>query len=453
MGFNRFNINIILLCMLVAVISIALVEVWQNADYKVAKLTVSILWSGNILLLIRYVNKTNRSLKQFIENIKYSDYLNTDTPGKSFKELNLSLNEILRYLRLADLEKESTHQYFRQLLDQMPSGVIAVNSNGEIEIINRAGLEILDLNELSFLSELNKIQENLEQKLINLKEFKKEVITVKTKKGLKSILFQAKVININQRKIRIISFENIRTELDIEEEKAWRKIFRVLTHEIMNSIGPIRSLTASVLKIFNNTDKPKLVSQLQDEDIEFAVTGLKSIDNRNKGLSSFVDDFKKVMRIPEPKTERVNINTFVDEILPILKECCSTKNIQLEYSSLSKSYYILIDKEQITQVLLNLVKNSTEAFKTNWGKIMLNAKIQGDSLSLSVIDNGPGIPSEIQSEIFIPFFTTKKDGSGIGLSVSRQMIRNHGGEFAIVSEENVGTECNLIFPLVSKVNS
>lgn len=449
MGFNRFNINIILLCMLVAVISIALVEVWSNADYKVAKFTVSFIWSGTILLLIRYVNKTNRSLKQFLENIKYSDYLNTDTPGKSFKELNLSLNEILRYLRLADLEKESTHQYFRQLLDQMPSGVIAVNSNGEIEIINRAGLEILDLSVLSFLSDLNKIQENLEQKLINLKELKKGVISVQTKQGLKSILFQSKAIIINQREIRIISFENIRTELDIEEEKAWRKIFRVLTHEIMNSIGPIRSLTASVLKIFNNTDKPKLVSQLQDEDIEFAVTGLKSIDNRNQGLSCFVDDFKKVMRIPEPKTERVNINTFVDEILPILKECCSTKNIQLEYSRLSKSYYILIDKEQITQVLINLVKNSTEAFKTNQGKIILNTKIQGDSLSFSVIDNGPGIPPEIQSEIFIPFFTTKKNGSGIGLSVSRQMIRNHGGEFAIVSEENIGTECNLIIPIVS----
>jgi len=449
MGFNRFNIIIILLCIFIAVISIALVEVWGNADYKVAKFTVSFLWLATILFLIKYVNKTNRSLKQFLENIKYNDYINTDTPGKSFKELNLSLNEVLRYVRLADLEKESTHQYLRQILDQMPSGVITLNKDGKVELINRAGLELLELSELPSISQLNKIQENLEKKVLNLKESKKEVVSVQTKQGLKSILFHVKTIKINQRTIKIISFENIRTELDIEEEKAWRKIFRVLTHEIMNSIGPIRSLTASVLKIFSNTDKPKLIFQLQNEDIEFAVTGLKSIDNRNQGLSSFVADFKKVMRIPEPKAERVNINTFVDEVLPILKECCSTKNIQLEYSRLSKSYYILIDKEQITQVLLNLVKNSTEAFKTSEGKIILSATVQGDSLSLAVVDNGPGIPPEIQSEIFIPFFTTKKDGSGIGLSVSRQMIRNHGGEFAIVSEENVGTKCNLILPIVS----
>ncbi len=448
MGFNRFNIGIVILCMLIAIIGIALVEVWSNVDYKVAKITVSLVWVILIIVLIKYVNRTNRRLKQFLENIKYSDYLNTDISNSSFKELNFSLNEILRYVRLADLEKESTHQYLRQILDQMPTGIITTTESGKVEIINRAGQDILETNSLELLSQLNKVKEGLEYKLLNLKEGTKEVISINTSKGIKSLLFQIKNVKINQRNIKIISFENIRTELDIEEEKAWRKIFRVLTHEIMNSIGPIRSLTSSVLKIFALDDRIKKVSQLKEEDIEFAVTGLKSIDNRNQGLSSFVADFKKVMRIPEPNVEKANINEFIDETLPILKEYCTSKNIRLEYKRLTKSEFILIDKEQITQVLINLVKNSSEAINTEKGEIKLKAETQNNSLNLSITDNGQGISLDHQSEIFIPFFTTKKEGSGIGLSVSRQIIRNHHGELNISSQENKGTTCKITFPVI-----
>ncbi len=237
MSFNRFNIGVVILCILIAIIGLALVEVWSNVDYKVAKITVSLVWVILIIVLIKYVNRTNRRLKQFLENIKYSDYLNTDISNSSFKELNFSLNEILRYVRLADLEKESTHQYLRQILDQMPTGIITITESGKVEIINRAGQDILETNSLELLSQLNKVKEGLEDKLLNLKEGTKEVISINTSKGIKSLLFQIKNIKINQRNIKIISFENIRTELDIEEEKAWRKIFRVLTHEIMNSIN------------------------------------------------------------------------------------------------------------------------------------------------------------------------------------------------------------------------
>ncbi len=154
------------------------------------------------------------------------------------------------------------------------------------------------------------------------------------------------------------------------------------------------------------------------------------------------------MRIPEPNVEKANINEFIDETLPILKEYCTSKNIRLEYKRLTKSEFILIDKEQITQVLINLVKNSSEAINTEKGEIKLKAETQNNSLNLSITDNGQGISLDHQSEIFIPFFTTKKEGSGIGLSVSRQIIRNHHGELNISSQENKGTTCKITFPVI-----
>ncbi len=333
MGFNRFNITVILLCILIAITGIALIEVWTNIDFKIAKLTVSILWIGFILVLIRYVNKTNRSLKQFLESIKYADFVNSDfETGKSFKELNFSFNEIIRYVRLAELEKESTHHYLKHLLDEMPTGIITYDMHNKVEIINRAGLRILELDILSDLSQLNSIYPELKSEILNLSIAEKKVIGLQTASGLKSILFRHKEILINQRKIQVISFENIRAELDLEEERAWKKIFRVLTHEIMNSIAPIRSLTASVLKLFLINDKTKSLNQLTEEDINIAVTGLKSIDNRNKGLSNFVVDFKKLMRIPEPQTEQIEINHFIDSVFPILQGLSAEKKITFTQS-------------------------------------------------------------------------------------------------------------------------
>jgi len=450
MGFNRFNITVILLCIIIAIVGIALIEVWTDSDFKIAKLTVTLLWIGLISILIRYVNKTNRSLKQFLESIKYSDYVNSDLESsKSFKELNFSLNEIIRYVRLAELEKESTNHYLRHLLDEMPTGIITYNKQNEVEIINRAGLKILDLKSLSNLSQLNTIEPKLESEIKNLSLTKKKVISFHTKNGLKSILFQHKEIVIIQRKIQVVSFENIRAELDLEEEKAWQKIFRVLTHEIMNSIGPIRSLTTSVLKIFSVNNDTKTIKQLNEKDIEFAVTGLKSIDNRNKGLTNFVSDFKKLMRVPEPKKEQIEINHFMNEIFPLLQELGVKKNIKITYNPLHKSNVTAIDKEQIAQVIINLVKNSVEAIESKNGKIEINAIKEEGHLIIEISDNGKGIALDVLPEIFIPFFTTKKEGSGIGLSISRQIIRNHDGELKISSKENIGTKCDLVLPILN----
>ncbi|MCK5029698.1 MAG: GHKL domain-containing protein [Bacteroidales bacterium] len=449
MVFNKFNINVIVICILIAITGIALVEVWINADYRIAKLTVSGLWISLIILLINYVNKTNRSLKQFLDSLKYNDYINADAvSNKSFKELNFSFNEIIRYVRLAELEKESTHHYLRQLLDQMPTGIIASDKQDKVEIINRAGLKILEFNSLSSLSQLDNLQKGLSLEIKDLTTSKKKVISIQTKSELKSILFRKKEILINSRQIQVISFENIRSELDLEEEKAWQKIFRVLTHEIMNSIAPIRSLTASVLKIFFTDDKTKSIDQLNEEDINFAVTGLRSIDNRNKGLTNFVSDFKKLMRIPEPKKEKVKVNQFIDDIFPLLQELCVTKDIQLSFSRLENVFFFLIDKEQITQVMINLVKNAVEAIKAENSYIKIKASTDSEQIYLTISDNGEGISKEILSEIFIPFFTTKKEGSGIGLSISRQIIRNHNGELRINSKQNKGAKCELVFPLV-----
>jgi nitrogen fixation/metabolism regulation signal transduction histidine kinase len=244
----------------------------------------------------------------------------------------------------------------------------------------------------------------------------------------------------------LISLQNITSEIDRSEVDAWQKLIRVLTHEIMNSVSPIKLLSGSLIEMFeeNNTIKP--INELDNKTIEDSVLGLKTIRKRSDGLSNFVETYKNLTQIPKVKISEIKINQLFEHLNTLLKDDLNAKNIGFIINCNPSNLVLNADEKLVEQVLINLIKNASEALKNIEHPIInLNAETSNDLVHIIVSDNGPGISSDIAENIFIPFFTTKEKGSGIGLSLSRQIMHLHNGSISVKSEPNIETVFTLQF--------
>ncbi|MGA9292265.1 MAG: HAMP domain-containing sensor histidine kinase [Ignavibacteriaceae bacterium] len=242
--------------------------------------------------------------------------------------------------------------------------------------------------------------------------------------------------------IILVSLNNIQSELEEKEMEAWQNLIRVLTHEIMNSITPIVSLSSTVNNMLENSDK-----MLTEEDIEEFKAAVGTIEKRSKGLIHFVDDYRNLNRVPIPQFQIFKISLLFERIKNLLHEQLAEKNISFVSAVEPDNLEIMIDPDLIEQVLINLILNSINAFDgiPNPGIKLLGIIDNRGMINIQVIDNGKGIPEDLQEKIFIPFFTTKKEGSGIGLSLSKQIMKAHKGGISVKSQVNNGTTITLKF--------
>jgi len=244
----------------------------------------------------------------------------------------------------------------------------------------------------------------------------------------------------------IFTFHDIRGEMEEQEINSWKKLIRVITHEIMNSITPITTLTLAIRKKLEGIKHTKQRSQVSAEDINIALSSTEIIEERSKGLIHFIEKYKKITKLPPLKLSTLDIEDLFKRINVLFHQQFEETGIEL-LTNIHQAKTLKGDQQMIEQVLINLVKNSMEAFEDqSKPQIVLKSYYDKDRKTvISVSDNGPGIPSAIFEEIFIPFFTTKEEGSGIGLNVCRQIMRLHKGEIYVTSEVKTGTIVNLVF--------
>ncbi|MFT5571010.1 MAG: two-component system nitrogen regulation sensor histidine kinase NtrY, partial [Cyclobacteriaceae bacterium] len=282
----------------------------------------------------------------------------------------------------------------------------------------------------------------------------RDLIKIKRKGDDVQLAVYAIELSMQGKAFKLISLQNIQSELEEKEMEAWQNLIRVLTHEIMNSVTPISSLAATVeTELSELLDQEGEVSQIENETLEDFHLAMKTIHNRSDSLIKFVGDFRNMTRIRHPMLTSSSVTELVDHIAILLKQMIESKGIELDVQIDPKELVIYLDKEQIEQVVLNLVKNAIEALSENDEegkedkKLTIKAWRDEEGSYISIADNGTGIEEEALKKIFIPFFTTKKNGSGIGLSLSKQIMRNHKGSIAVDSIMNAGTEFILRFPL------
>jgi len=448
MEFSRFRISIIIQVLLMAVSTLAFFWTIRQEYMLITSSSLAILWVLQIVYLIWYLQKVNRDLTKFITALKYDDvsisFNKEKKVDQSFKKLHKELNQIIHEISEVRADKESEHHYFNNTIKHIGIGIIAYDETGKIEICNEAALKLLNLHYLNNILEVDKTKPGLSEKIKSIKPGNNKLIKLNINNEIIQLSIKAANFKIKSREIKLLSLQNIKTEIEHSEVDAWQKLIRVLTHEIMNSVSPINLLSGSLIEMFEENNTIKTIEDIDNTTIENSVLGLKTIRKRSEGLTSFVKTYKSLTQIPKPHFTDLNICQLFEHIETLLKEDLNSKHIDF-IQNCNTNILINADEKLIEQVLINLIKNASDALiNTVNPQIKLITERQNEKLYIKVIDNGPGISSEVIENIFIPFFTTKEKGSGIGLSLSRQIMYLHGGNISVKSEPNTETTFTLI---------
>jgi two-component system, NtrC family, nitrogen regulation sensor histidine kinase NtrY len=448
MVYRNFRYNIIFRISLIIVLILVIFYALFRTSWVITTSLLIMLFIFQVYELISYVDKVNFDFSRFLKAIRYRDFSQTfvsDGRGRSFNELRDSFNLIIEEFRKISREKEIHFHYLRTVIEHINTGLISFDSSGEVELINRAAKEMLRVEYLRNVRSLEKFSSVLYSRILHLKPGEDELVEVAAGNDVLQISLKVSELKIGEKEYRIVSLHNIKNELEGKEIEAWQKLIRVLTHEIMNSVTPITSLTSTSLKLLQDEEgKPNNV--ISGEEAEDIYNALNTIEKRSRGLLHFVDVYRSLTLITEPKKQEVKVAELFERIEKLFRNDLLNRKIRLGINLGREDLSVLADPELTEQVLINLLINAVEAVdQISDPLIELNAFEEGDKVLIQVSDNGSGIPPEIKDKIFVPFFTTKKKGSGIGLSLSRQIMRLHGGSISARPGKKAGTVFTLKF--------
>lgn len=448
MAFNDFRFRVALRVVMLGITMALFVFMINRPNMIFAAGLTSLIILGQLIELYRYSTQTNRKLTRFLESVKYSDFISgfahDNKLGRSFRELNTAFNEVLEAFRKTRSEKEEHWQYLNTIVQQVRTGIISFDPEGQVQLINPIAKKFIGLQNIKNISELKEFNPRLYEALLEVQSGKSNLY----KAGTEYLLtLQATEMRIRGNLVKLVTLQNIQTELQKQELEAWQNLTRVLRHEIMNSITPISSLTSTLREILDHD----LVSrnnhyELKSDGAEDLREGLTTIENRSKGLIKFIDAYREYTSVPQPKLKTIRLQDLLEKVAQFLKPEIRKTKIEFIYNCSSEYLTLQADEELIEQVLINLVKNAVEAIEhTQNPKIELKGMNDGNEIVIQVMDNGPGIIPEAIERIFIPFFTTKKTGSGIGLALSRQIMQMHQGTLTVESTPEVKTTFTLRF--------
>jgi len=391
-----------------------------------------------VVVLIRYLNKINRKLEDFfiahLSGEVTSAFIKS-RKEQEFKQLYHYFDELNTKLENARIENEISSTYFKTLVDHAAVGLIAFRDDGKIEFLNDAARKIFGIHVIKNLDRLDQFKEGLSVHMLNLTSNKTELVPVIIKGELIQLATRKVQFHTGKMTIHLVSLQNIKPELEQKEVESWQRLIRVLTHEIMNSITPITSLVASLTRIFREkeTGKIKKPEELTSQAIEKTLKGLDLVEGRGSGLVQFVQNYREVTRLPKPHFQVVNVKDILQQVAILGENQIPEKQVRIIIEC-QPSILFQADPGLMGQVLINLIKNALEAVEhTDQPLIKLTGQSNQDHTIIEVEDNGPGIPPGVLEDIFVPFFTTKEKGSGIGLSLSRQIVRLHGGSLEAYS--------------------
>jgi two-component system, NtrC family, nitrogen regulation sensor histidine kinase NtrY len=451
MVFNRFRIAIVIRVVILALTVILLFLMLELPRYRFTAVLIGLLIILEVILLVRYVERTNRKLTRFFESIRYADFSSSFSDpglGKSFEGLSREFNQVIEAFRKYRTEKEEHYNYLQTVIQHVSIGILVYKRDGKIEVFNQAISKILRIRNIRFVSDLSRIKEELPAAIMGLRAGDSTLFKVFTGDALLQLSMTATEFRMHGEDFTLVSMQNISAELDEKEIESWQKMIRVLTHEIMNSITPITSLASTVhdMTIRREDGKIKL-NILDEEDLESFDSAITTIEKRSKGLLNFVEIYRDLTRIPKPNFRYFRVQELFDRCHQLLKPKIDELGIECNSKVFPPDLMITADPDLIDQVVINLMLNAIDAVKdVQSPKINVLATINNSNrVVIDFQDNGTGIMPDIMDKIFMPFFTSKKHGNGIGLSLSRQIMHLHKGTILVRSKPEEGTVFTLVF--------
>lgn len=401
--------------------------------------------------LIRFVNHTNRELARLFLAIRHSDFSITfrEPPlGKSFKALQHSMMEIIQAYKDVKIEKEAQYHFLQTLVKQLQFGIISLENNSTITIINPTAEQLAGIQGAKNWKLVQQLNPEFAERIDSLGDNARNLMQFTINGEKKTFAVDIRTPIILDKPYKLITFQDINSEIEQKEIEAWHKLIRILTHEIMNSVTPIASLTETMQTVLEDKEgNQKQVNEIQEETIKDIRFSLKTIHKRSEGLLSFVDTYRKLTKVPQPSLEFIAVKEMLNEIIHLMQQHADEiKSIDFIVDVNPTDLVIHADPKLIEQVIINLVTNSIQVIDgKKKGLITLKGYEENKRIIIEVSDNGKGIPEKELSEIFVPFFSTKKEGSGIGLSLSKQIMSLHGGTIKVSSVVGQGTSFYLSF--------
>lgn len=438
----KIFIRIFLLFVFITIGSYLLVSHNYNFLFLVVPIVIY-----QLLELYRYHFKAQKELEQFVESIRYRDFSRHFSVKKApveLRSLRDGFNQITKTFKEISKEKETSFQYLQKILELVDTGILSFNlENGEVIWMNESLKKMLNLPYLKHIQSLNSRDKELYEEVISLKPAESKIAMVHLENRSFKILLSGTAFQTEGNKFMLIAFQNINEALDETESKAWQKLLSVMTHEIMNSVAPISSL-ADTLKSRLQQAIPQLDdSGGQVHDLEI---GIETIKRRSEGLLKFAETYRNLNKIIKPNVKTILVRDLFENLYQLMDPTLERKNIEMDIVLKDTGLAVDVDPSLIEQVLINLVVNAIEALKDRPNPtIILSAALSKNKVTIKVADNGCGIPHDILENIFIPFFSTKKTGSGIGLSLCKQIMMLHKGNISVHSVPGEGTAFTLQF--------
>jgi two-component system nitrogen regulation sensor histidine kinase NtrY len=444
MGFKNFRLNCAIRVVLLAVTLGVTIEIYLETELHATVALAAGLVILQIWGLIHYVDKSNRDLARFLLSIEYGDFTATfpnDKKGGAHQELREALESVLRQFRQARSEKQEQYRYLQTVVQHISVGLISADQDGRIDLFNNAAKRLLGVSGARHLDDLARVSPALVEKLKTIEPRSKELCKIELPGETVQVSLAATEFKLSDRSIRLFSLQNITSELAEREMEAWQQLVRVLTHEIMNSITPITSLAGTSRRLLES-GQVKAGGDLTDLS-----SAIATIERRSEGLLRFVEAYRSLTKVPRPKFQIVRIDDLLSRIARLIANHPNAGGIAVSVECIPASLELTADPDLIEQVLINLATNSVQALEGRAdARIELSAHInERGRVIVEVRDNGSGISPEALESVFVPFFTTKKDGTGIGLSLSRQIMRLHKGDISAVSHPGEGATFVLRF--------
>ena len=436
MGFRKHLISSIVLVILIAITPVVFLWVWNKSYMIVTLAAIAGVWVAEVFYLIYLQQKNLKEVKTFLQTLKYSDTsikFNKPKADPTFK----GFDRIIEVFQDIKLEKERELNFFKLAAEHSGIGLLAFSRTGEIKLINKAFKELFNIGNTKDINVFSEINQTLFE---FLNQSKPGIELLKLIVDNNPRHFAARVVSFKyeNEEFKLIALQDIKNEIDQTELDAWQKLIRVLRHEIHNSLSPITFMSSGLVQLIDDelttskTIKPESASNIQE--------GLRIIRKRSIGLSEFVENYKALTNLPLPNIQQISVIKLFNHIESLFHNESIKNGIILSIEPPKNDSTLLIDEKLIEQVLINIIKN---AFEATQGIIKPFVKVDFSetetSQIISITDNGKGISQDIIDNIFTPFFTTKKDGTGIGLSLSRQIMRIHNGILTVSSQPNGGT--------------
>jgi len=449
MGFKQFSLSVIIRTVL-AMLSLALLTVLLTADgYHATSLVMSVILMIQLGELIRYVTRTNAELVRFFEAARHADYsqkFNNNQLGAGFDELGEVFSDILDKLQQARLKQEEGFRHVKAVVEHVPVPLLSISANDEITLWNNNARKLFGTNPVVRLEDLTRFNPDFPELIKHIKPGGKSLVTVEVDGMPQQLSVAVTEVIVAQQKERLVSLQDIQSELDAAQLQAWQDLVSVLTHEIMNSITPVASLAKTAVDIVDDLSEEVSDTEIKEE-LQTVSQAVNTVSKRSDSLMSFVASYRQLTRLPPPNKTIVNIEEWITELTQLTCADWPQRGIELIVNVEPESLTAEFDQDMLSQCMINLLKNAEQAVaETKLPSVIVTARLnkRGNPV-INIEDNGCGMSEDIIKNAFVPFYTTKREGSGVGLALTRQVMLAHKGHIGLQSEVGKGSLFTLSF--------